>query len=301
MANYPNYLDPRTLASLEGLELRARSIVEGFVSGKHRSPHRGFSVEFAEHREYAPGDDLRRLDWKVFARTDKLYLKQYEEETNLACHLVVDTSESMAYRGPDAPLSKLDYGRCVAAALAHLVLRQQDAAGAITFDNQIRSVVRPSNNPTHLRPLIAALEQAGHGADSTIGSTLADIAERLTKRSLVVVISDLFDEDDESVLRGLEQLRHRRHDVIVLHILDPAELDFPFRDIARFRDLESAGAVVADPRVLRRAYREEIDEFLQRISTGCRARHIDYALMTSDAPLDLALSAFLAKRLGRVA
>jgi uncharacterized protein (DUF58 family) len=301
MANYPNYLDPRTLASLEGLELRARSIVEGFVSGKHRSPHRGFSVEFAEHREYAPGDDLRRLDWKVFGRTDKLYLKQYEEETNLACHLVVDTSESMAYRGPNSPLSKLDYGRCVAAALAHLVLRQQDAAGAITFDNQIRSVVRPSNNPTHLRPLIAALEQAEHGADSTIGSTLADIAERLTKRSLVVVISDLFDEDDETILRGLEQLRHRRHDVIVLHTLDPAELDFPFRDIARFRDLESPGAVVADPRVLRRAYREEIDEFLQRIRTGCRARHIDYALMTSDAPLDLALSAFLAKRLGRVA
>jgi uncharacterized protein (DUF58 family) len=300
MANYPNYLDPRTLASLEGLELRARSIVEGFVSGKHRSPHRGFSVEFAEHREYAPGDDLRRLDWKVFGRTDKLYLKQYEEETNLACHLVVDTSESMAYRGPDAPLSKLDYGRCVAAALAHLVLRQQDAAGAITFDNQIRSVLRPSNNPAHLKQLIGVLEQAEHGADSTIGGTLADIAQRLTKRSLIVVVSDLFD-DEESVLRGLEQLRHRRHDVIVLHTLDRAELDFPFRDIARFRDLESAGAVVADPRVLRRAYREEIDGFLQRIRKGCRSRHIDYALMTSDAPLDLALSAFLARRSGRVA
>jgi uncharacterized protein (DUF58 family) len=300
MANYPNYLDPRTLASLEGLELRARSIVEGFVSGKHRSPRRGFSVEFAEHREYAPGDDLRRLDWKVFGRTDKLYLKQYEEETNLACHLVVDTSESMAYRGPDAPLSKLDYARCVAAALAHLVLRQQDAAGVITFDNQIRSVLRPSNNPAHLKQLIGVLEQAEQGADSTIGSALADVAQRLTKRSLIVVVSDLFD-DEESVLRSLEQLRHRRHDVIVLHTLDAAELDFPFRDIARFRDLESAGAVVADPRVLRRAYREEIDGFLQRIRTGCRSRHIDYALMTSDAPLDLALSAFLARRSGRVA
>jgi uncharacterized protein (DUF58 family) len=180
------------------------------------------------------------------------------------------------------------------------VLRQQDAAGVITFDNQIRSVLRPSNNPAHLKQLIGVLEQAEQGADSTIGSALADVAQRLTKRSLIVVVSDLFD-DEESVLRSLEQLRHRRHDVIVLHTLDAAELDFPFRDIARFRDLESAGAVVADPRVLRRAYREEIDGFLQRIRTGCRSRHIDYALMTSDAPLDLALSAFLARRSGRVA
>ncbi|MEZ6073032.1 MAG: DUF58 domain-containing protein [Pirellulales bacterium] len=300
MADYPNYLDPRTLASLEGLELRARSIVEGFVSGKHRSPHRGFSVEFAEHREYAPGDDLRRLDWKVFGRTDKLYLKQYEEETNLACHLVVDTSESMAYRGPDAALSKLDYGRCLAAALAHLVLRQQDAVGAVTFDHQIRALLRPSNNPAHLKAVIQTLEQAGHADDSGIGDVLADVAERLNKRSLVVVISDLFD-DESAILRGLERLRHRRHDVIVMHTLDRAELDFPFRDIARFRDLESSGAVVADPRVLRRAYQDEINQFLQRIGTGCRSRHVDYAQMTTDAPLDLALSAFLARRLGRVA
>jgi len=285
-------LDPRTLAKLQGLTLRARRIVEGFVAGLHRSPYRGFSVEFAEHREYVPGDDIRHLDWKVFGRTDKFYLKQYEDETNLICYLVLDVSESMSYRGPDSALSKLEYAQCIAAALAWLVLQHQDAVGLITFDRQIRDYVPPSNSPSRLNELLAVMEQTPSANKTAVGTTFQQLAQKLTKRGVVLVISDLFDEA-KSVLNGLRHLRHRQHDLAVLQILDPAELSLPFDRPTLFRGLEGMPALTTQPRAIRTAYQSELDSFLKQIKRGCLDNSIDYRLVSTDQSFDVALSAFL--------
>lgn len=298
MESFQNYLDPQVLARLEGLPLRARRIVEGYVAGVHRSPFHGFSIEFAEHREYAPGDDLRYLDWKVFGRTDKFYLKQFEEETNLACSLLLDTSESMCYRSPAAPMSKLDYARCVAAALAYLVLQQQDSVGLVTFDHQVRASVRPGSNPSHWKELIRVMEESVPERKSAVGPIFHDLAERLRRRGIVVILSDLFDEVD-SMLAGLKHFRHRRHEVILFHVLDPAELDFPFHDATRFRGLEGWADVIVEPQALRRAYLDQFSRYLRRLQQGCRLAQIDYVLMRTDRSLELALSSYLASRLKR--
>src|SRR5262245_13534903 len=204
-------IEPRTLAKLKGLRLRARHIVEGYVAGLHRSPYHGFSIEFAEHREYAPGDDLRYVDWKVFGRTDKFYLKQYEDETNLIVYLVLDISESMTYQGPDAALSKLEYAQCLAASIAWLVLQQQDAVGLVTFDDQIRSTIRPSGNASHLKELLQAMETTPTTVKTKTGPVFHELAERWTKRGVVIILSDLFD-NVATMLAGLKHFRHRRHD-----------------------------------------------------------------------------------------
>jgi uncharacterized protein (DUF58 family) len=292
-------LDPQTLARLEGLELRARRIVEGYVAGLHRSPYQGFSNEFAEHREYAPGDDLRYVDWKVFGKTDRFYLKQFEEETNLICYLLLDTSESMQYQGPGAPLSKLAYGQCAAAALAYLVLHQRDAVGLVTFDQEIRQLVRPSSSPTQLKQLLHVMEQATAARKTRTGPIFHDLAERLSRRGIVVIISDLFDDVD-AMLAGLKHFRHRRHDVIIFHVLDPVEIDFPFQQVTMFKGLESLGDVVTEPRSLRAAYQKEVQSFVKRVQTGCRGQQIDYLTIRTDQPLDTVLSAFLSARKKRV-
>ncbi|MCR4413808.1 MAG: DUF58 domain-containing protein [Thermoguttaceae bacterium] len=294
----PTFLDPRVLARLEGLYLRARRIVEGYVSGVHRSPYHGFSIEFAEHREYAPGDDLRYLDWKVFGRTDKFYLKQFEEETNLVCMVLLDTSQSMTYQGPNAPMSKLQYAQCAAAALAYLVLQQQDSAGLVTFDKEIRALVRASSNPSHLKDLLQVMEDTAPERKTQMGPIFHELAERFKKRGIVVVLSDLFDDVD-SIMAGLKHFRHRRHEVILLHVLDPAELDFPFENTTLFRGLEQLPEVLVEPRALRKAYLREFGEFLRRVRQGCRMHQIDYVLMRTDHPLDLALSSYLTARMKR--
>ncbi len=288
-------IDPRTLAKLQGLTLRARRIVEGFVAGLHRSPYRGFSVEFAEHREYVPGDDIRYLDWKVFGRTDKFYLKQYEDETNLICYLVLDVSESMSYRGPDSPLSKFEYAQCIAAALAWLVLQHQDAVGLITFDRQIRDYVPPSNSPSRLNELLAVMEQAPSANKTAIGNTFQQLAQKLTRRGVVLVISDLFDEA-KSVLNGLRHLRHRQHDLAVLQILDPAELSLPFDRPTLFHGLEGMSELTTQPRAIRTAYQAELENFHKQIKRGCLDNEIDYRLVSTDQSFDVALSAFLSSR-----
>jgi len=293
------FLEPETLAKLAGLELRARSIVEGYVSGVHKSPFHGFSIEFAEHREYSPGDDLRFVDWKVFGKTDKFYLKQYEEETNLVCHLVLDTSESMRYKSADAALSKLEYAQCVAASLAYLILQQQDSVGLVTFDSEIRALVRASSNPSHMQQLVHVMEHAEAQRKTRTGPIFHDLAERLKRRGLVVVLSDMFD-DVPSMLAGLKHLRHRRHEVVVFHVLDPAELDFPFRQTTLFRGLEQLPDVLTDPRALRQAYLEEFGKFTQAVNRGCRAQHIDYVQLRTDQSLEIALSSYLASRMNRV-
>jgi uncharacterized protein (DUF58 family) len=288
-------LDPQMLAQLQGLELRARRIVEGYVAGLHRSPYQGFSNEFAEHREYAPGDDLRYVDWKVFGKTDRFYLKQFEVETNLILYLVLDASESMHYRGPAAPMSKFAYAQCAAAALAFLVLHQRDAVGLAIFDQEIRQLISPSSNPTQLKQLLHVMEEATAAQKTRTGPIFHDLAERLGRRGVVVILSDLFDDVD-SMLAGLKHLRHRRQDVILLHILDPAELDFPFQQVTMFKGLEALGEVIAEPRSLQAAYRREVQAFLKRVHAGCRAQQIDYVTIRTDQPLDSVLTAFLAAR-----
>jgi uncharacterized protein (DUF58 family) len=293
------FLDPRTLARLHGLQLRARHIVEGYVAGLHRSPFHGFSIEFAEHREYTPGDDLRYVDWKVFGRTDKVYLKQYEDETNLVCYLVLDTSESMRYRGPDSPLSKFEYAQCIAASLAWLVLQQQDAVSLATFDSEVRSFVRPSSKASHIQQLLHVLETAPAGMKTATGPIFHELAQRLTKRGVVLILSDLFD-NIPAMLAGLKHFRHRRHDVILFHVLDPAELDFPFDNPTLFKGLEQLPEVLADPRSLRKAYLQEFSNFLTNVQQGCRAQQIDYQQIRTDHALDFALSRYLAARMAKV-
>jgi uncharacterized protein (DUF58 family) len=295
MPNPQRLLDPEMLARLAAFPLRARLAMEGYVSGVHRSRSRGVSVEFAEHREYAPGDDLRYLDWKASGRTDKYYLKQFEEETNLACHLLLDTSESMSYRGPAARMSKLEYAQRAAAALAYLVLHQQDCVGLATFDSEVRAILRPSGNPSHLQDLLQVIEEASPGRKTSIGPILHDLAERLKRRGIVIILSDMFDELS-SVLAGLKHLRHRRHEVILMHVLDPAEIEFPFEQATLFVGLEGAGQVPADPPALRRAYLAQFGTYLRQLRAGCREQAIDYLLLRTDRPLGIVLSGYLASR-----
>jgi len=265
----------------------------------HRSPYHGFSIEFAEHREYVPGDDLRYVDWKVFGKTDKFYLKQYEEETNLVSHMLIDTSESMRYRSPDAPLSKLEYAQCVAASLSYLILQQQDSVGLVTFDSEVRALINASANPSHLKQLLYVMENTRPQRKTRTGPIFHDLAERLKRRGLVLILSDLFD-DVPSMIAGLKHFRHRRHEVVVFHVLDPAELDFPFRQTTLFRGMEELPDVLTDPRALRGAYLDEFGKFLQSVRKGCRAERIDYVLLRTDQSLEVALSSYLASRMNRV-
>ncbi len=295
MENSRKYLDPKILAGLKGLKLRARLIVEGYVSGVHRSPFHGFSIEFAEHREYAPGDDLRYVDWKVFGRTDKFYLKQFEEETNLICYLLLDTSESMRYRSPAAAMSKLEYAQCVAAALAYLILRQQDSVGLVTFDQEIRALVRASSNPSQMEQLVHVMEEAVPQRKTATGAIFHELAERLKKRGIIIVLSDLFDDVD-SMMAGLKHFRHNRQEVVLLQVLDPAELEFPFQGHTKFKGLEQLPDVLAEPRGLRKAYLGEFNRFLHELKRGCRMHRLDYALMRTDESLEVALSSYLGSR-----
>lgn len=293
------YFDPRNLAKLKGLRLRARHLVEGFLAGLHRSPHRGFSIEFAEHREYVPGDDLRYLDWKVFGRTDKFYLKQFEDETNLIVYFVVDVSESMTYRSTDTPLSKLEYAQSLAAALAWLVLQQQDAVGLTLYDAVVRSSLAPAGGRGQLENVLTLLESVPPGAATASGPVFHELAERFRKRGLVIILSDIL-EEAEAVVTGLKHFRHRGHDVILLQVLDRSEVEFPFDDATRFVGLESTPTVEADPRGLRDAYRAQVEAHLRQLETQCRQLGMDYQRMLSDEPLDATLFRYLATRMQRV-
>ncbi|MBA3481467.1 MAG: DUF58 domain-containing protein [Pirellulales bacterium] len=294
----PTKLDPASVARLEGLELRARYIVDGFLTGQHRSPYRGQSVEFAEHREYAAGDDLRYVDWKVVGKTDRVYLKQFEAETSLSCYLAVDVSESMRYQGPDASLSKLEYAQCLAAALAYLVMRQRDNVGLATIDGGLREFVTASSNPANLDQLIHVLQLTEPSGKSDLGAALGGLADRLRRRSVVVVISDLLGKV-ESLTHGLRKLRHARHELVVLHTLDAAEVEFPFERATLFRGLESLPDVLAEPHGVRTAYLAAMARFLEQVHSSCRGSQADYELARTDEPLDAPLRKLLTARLRR--
>jgi uncharacterized protein (DUF58 family) len=298
LESYQKYLDPRTLASLEGLDLQARMVVEGYVAGMHPSPYHGFSVEFAEHREYVPGDDIRHIDWKVWSKTDKLYLKQYEEETNLLLYLLLDTSESMGYHSGDN-VTKLEYAEFIVAALAYMILQQQDSVGLALFDDAVRRYLKPAGQPSQLKEVLHLLDVTPAREKSDLGLVFNDLAERFKKRGVVAVFSDLFDEVAR-VITGLKHFRHRRHEVIVFHILDPAEIDFPFRDPTMFKGLEGMADILTDPHALRRAYQDELQAFQREMEKECRMIDIDYVPLRTDQSLDVPLSSYLASRSARV-
>ncbi len=298
MDDYQKYLNPQTLASLEGLDLQARMVVEGYVAGMHPSPYHGFSVEFAEHREYVPGDDIRHIDWKVWSKTDKLYLKQYEEETNLLLYLLLDTSESMGYGSGDN-VTKLRYAQFVAASLSYMILQQQDSVGLVVFDDAVRRYLKPAGQASQLKELLHMLDVTPAHDKSDIGMVLNDLAERFKKRGVVAILSDLFDEPAR-ILTGLKHFRHRRHEVIVFHILDPAEVEFPFRATTLFKGLEGMPEVLTEPHALRRAYRAELSAYLEELQKGCRLMDIDYVPLRTDQNLDVPLSSYLASRAARV-
>jgi uncharacterized protein (DUF58 family) len=273
-------------------------LVEGYVAGMHPSPYHGFSVEFAEHREYVPGDDIRHVDWKVWSKTDKLYLKQYEEETNLLLYLLLDTSESMGYAS-GKNVTKLQYAQFVAAALGYMVLQQQDSVGLALFDDIVRRYLKPAGQPSQLKEVIHLMDVTPARRKTDVGLVLHDLAERFKKRGVVAVFSDLFD-DVPKILAGLKHFRHRRHEVIVFHILDPAEIDFPFRDTTLFKGLEGLGDVLTEPYSLRRAYQAEVGAFLAELKRGCQSIDIDYVPLRTDEDLDGPLSSYLASRASRV-
>jgi uncharacterized protein (DUF58 family) len=290
------YLDPVALAKVGSLEMQARLIVEGYLSGMHKSPYHGFSVEFAQHREYVPGDDIKHVDWKVYGRTGRFYLKQYEEETNLVCWLLLDVSDSMRYGS--GPVTKYDYACLSAASLAYLILHQADSVGLVTFDNQVRSFLRPSGQPSHLKEMVR-LMNVGAGRDKTrLAPIFHDLAERITRRSIIVLLSDLFDEPAD-ILAGLQHLHYKRHEVVVMHVWDGAELDFPFQEATLFRGLEQFPELLTDPRSLRQGYLEEVNGFVTELKKGCRGMNMDYVQLRTDKNLGVALSSYLAHRLAR--
>ena len=288
------FLDPAIIARLGTMELKARTVVEGFLAGLHRSPFKGFSVEFAEYRQYLPGDDLSTLDWKIYARSDRHYVKKFEEETNLECHILLDVSASMGYRGA-APMSKLEYGSVLAASLAFLMHRQRDATGLIAFDERITFRHPAGARPGHLHALLLALEKMASGSRSDVARPLRQLAEALTKRGLVVLISDLLD-DPGAIVKGLRHLKSRGTDVIVFQVLDPHELTFPFRGATRFRDVESAEEILAEPAAIRTAYLRELAGLTLRFDRELRGAGMDYVQLDSSQPLDFALLAYLAAR-----
>jgi len=293
-----DYLDPHVLDKVARLELRARLVVEGFVTGMDKSPYRGFAVEFAQHREYVPGDDLRHLDWKIFGKSDRFVVKQYEEETNLRAHLFLDQSESMNY-AHDGGMAKFDYAATACAALAYLIQQQADAVGLTLFDEQVASQVPPSNTRANLANVFGALEQAKARRQKTrVGAVLRELATKLRQRGLVIVFSDLFDEPAE-VLRGLRELRSRHHDIVVFHVLDRDELEFPFERMTLFEGLEQMPELLCDPKSLRLAYQAEIGAFAEEIRHGCLAQRIDYVRIRNDLPLDIVLTSYLSARTAR--
>jgi uncharacterized protein (DUF58 family) len=287
------FLDPAVVARLSNLELKARTVVEGFLSGLHRSPFKGFSVEFAEYRQYIPGDDLSTIDWKVYARSDRHYVKKFEEETNLNCHVMLDISRSMAYGSHG--ITKYEYGQCLAASLAYLMNRQRDGVGLAAFDDRIVTMLPASARPGHLSAMLVTLDRLELGTETNVSKPLHQLADSLSKRGMVVLISDLLD-DPERVIRGLKHFRFRGTDVIVFHLLDPDELAFPFERATRFEDMETKDEVMAVPVVVRDHYLKAIGGLIERYKQELGAAGIDYQLLRTDQPLELALLAYLSTR-----
>src|SRR5438034_3750262 len=299
ITDYRRYLDPRTLAKVGSIELRARLIVEGLMTGMHRSPYQGISVEFAQHRPYAVGDDIRHVDWKVYTRTEKVYLKQYQQETNLNLICVVDASESMGFgtvrADKDVTWTKYDHATAIAASLAYMAIQQQDSVGLAIFDNELKRFFKPSNSPGQWKIITHELCLVPQLRKTNTGRILDQLAEKLNHRSLIVILSDFFD-DIESITQGLRHLRYKKHEIMAFQILDPTEIEFPFEDVTLFKGLEEAGELLTEPRALREGYIQQLAMFTEELKKSCRGMHIDFQRFSSGESLDVSLSQFLATR-----
>lgn len=289
------FIKPDALARLKNLRLIARTVVEGFVSGLHRSPFRGFSVEFAEYREYAPGDDLKHFDWRAYARSDRNYIKLYQEETNLKAYILVDASASMAYRSRG--VSKFDYGCYLAASLAFLLIRQRDAVGLAVVDAELRKRLPPRSSFGHLQNILIELERTEPTPRRGIAPALHKVAESIKRRGLIILISDLLDDQDE-LLRAVHHFRHDRHEVIVFHIVDPAEIDFPFAGNLVFEDMETGERISLPAHLFQEEYRKRMERFVTTYRHRFAEEAVEYVLAKTDAPFDWLLVRFLAKRSG---
>jgi uncharacterized protein (DUF58 family) len=291
--DYRKYLDPAVVSRLKGMDIKARLVVEGFVSGLHRGPYKGFSVEFAEHRQYMPGDPIRYIDWKVYGKTDRFYIKEYEEETNLRAYIIMDGSGSMGYSSDG--MTKLEYGSYLAASLSYLMLKQQDSVGLLVFDTKLRTYIPPRSVKKHLHVLLKELSNLGAAAETDLGRSLHELAQRVKRRGLVILISDLLD-DEEKVVRGLKLFRHRKHEVIVFHVLDPYEVSFPFEHEVILRDMETGEEIPAVPWEVRKEYRERVGAWINRYRTVLRQSGIDYVPIRTSTTFDVALFSYLEKR-----
>jgi len=295
------YLDPDIIARLRGMQLRSRSIVAGFISGMHRSAYHGFSVEFAEHRQYVPGDDIRHIDWRIFGRQDRFYIKEYEEETNLRCNILVDASRSMAYQGAaSGGLSKFEYACSLAASLAYLLITQQDAAGLITFDSAVRQRLTSSTGKVQLSNLVKILEDTQPDESTDVKVLFHRLADELRKRSMVILISDLL-TDVEDVIGGIEHICYAGHELIVLHVMDDDEWNLPFVENVQFEGLEDDARLFTDPQSLRESYLATVQRFVASVRGACLKHRADYVAINTREPLDAALCGYLARRSGRLA
>lgn len=285
-------LTPEAVAKLGSMELRARALVEGHFSGRHKSQYRGASVEFADHREYSHGDETRHIDWKVYGRRDRLFVKQFDAETNLNVHLLLDVSASMDY---GSPVRKLDYAAYLTAGLAYLATRQRDAAALVLFDRAVRTHLPPQTKPAHLQRIFDVLQAVQPGAETNTAAALETVAQTVNRRGLVILLSDLLD-DPEPILRALGYFRHRGHDVVVMQVMDPTELTFDFRGPTVFVDLETKERMATQPEQVRQEYLRALQSFLGQLKDGCRSRHIDHVLLDTSRPFDAALTAYLGRR-----
>lgn len=294
MKDYRKYLNPQTVAKAGNIELIARLVVEGFITGLHRSPYHGFSVEFAEYRAYRSGDEIKYLDWKVFGRTGKYFVKQFQEETNLRSMIAIDSSASMAYASK-GNISKYDYSAYLAAALSLLMIRQRDAVGLTLYDQNIRTFVPPNSKPSYIREILRTLETNRPEHETGTAASLNMLAERIKRRGLVIIFSDFFD-DPEAILNALKHFRHKKHEVIVFHILDPRELDFKMGNAANFRDMESGELMLTNPYQIQIAYSKAVESFVNYIKKECLNHQIDYNLLDTSVDFDKALTSYLVKR-----
>jgi uncharacterized protein (DUF58 family) len=288
--------DPAVLDRVDRLELEARQVVEGFLAGKHRSPRHGFAVEFAQHREYVPGDDFKHIDWKVYGRTERFHLKQYEQETNLVAWLLVDASESMRYGSGER--TKYDMACSAAAAMAYLVLQQADTVGLATMAGGVRAFLRSSGGMNQLREACRAMTDGPFAGPANLGSNLHELAGRTGRRGIVFIFSDLLD-DVSDILAGLQHVRYHKHEVVLFHVMDAAELDFPFRHTTLFRGFEGLPEILTDPLGVRDSYLKALGEHIDAIQAGCRGMEIDYVRLRTDADLGHDLAAYIQKRLGQ--
>ena len=287
------YLRPETVALLNSMSLRARLVVEGYIIGHHRSPYHGFSVEFAEHRSYGPGDEIKHIDWKLFGKTDRLYVKRYEEETNLRAHIILDTSKSMLYSS--AEVSKLSYANSLAASISYLMINQQDAVGIAKFSEKIDTFTPPKARPSHLNLILSQLDDKDSGNDTQIGMVLHELADRIKKRGMVILISDLLDKP-ENIMKGLKHFRHQNQEVIVFHIQDRKESEFDFDTRTKFFDMETGEEIVTEPWHIRSNYNELISKLESNYKSNCRENHIDYVPLFTDQSLDIGITEYLIKR-----